>query len=73
MKKTLLNISLLAAIHILATSCSDFLDKTPTEYSSVGFYQSEAAIQTGVSGVYNSLYIDMGYLCPFNVYMEHIS
>lgn len=71
MKKTLLNISLLAAIHILATSCSDFLDKTPTEYSSVGFYQSEAAIQTGVSGVYNSLYIDMGYLCPFNVYMEH--
>lgn len=71
MKKLLIKISILAAICISAVSCSDFLETTPNDYSSTGFYQSEAAIKTGVSGVYNSLYIDMGYLCPFNVYMEH--
>lgn len=71
MKKILLNISLLVAMGISGTSCSDFLDKTPADYSSVGFYQSEAAIETGVSGIYNALYINIGYLCPFNVYMEH--
>ena len=71
MKKILLNISLLVAMCVFATSCSDFLDKTPTDYSSVGFYQSEAAVKTGVSGIYSSLYINIGYLCPFNVYMEH--
>lgn len=71
MKKILLNISLLVAMGISVTSCSDFLDETPTDYSSVGFYQSEAAIKTGVSGIYNALYIYIGYLCPFNVYMEH--
>jgi len=71
MKKILLNISLLVAMCVFDTSCSDFLDKSPTDYSSVGFYQSEAAVKTGVSGIYNSLYINIGYLCPFNVYMEH--
>lgn len=71
MKKILLNISLLIAMSISVTSCSDFLDKAPTDYSSTGFYQSEAAVKTGVSGIYNALYINIGYLCPFNVYMEH--
>lgn len=71
MKKLLIKISILAAMCISSVSCSDFLETTPNDYSSTGFYQSEAAVKTGVSGVYNSIYIDMGYLCPFNVYMEH--
>lgn len=40
MKNILLNISLLIGMGITVMSCSDFLDKTPTDYSSVGFYQS---------------------------------
>jgi starch-binding outer membrane protein, SusD/RagB family len=71
MKKLLIKISILAAMCISAVSCSDFLETTPSDYSSTGFYQSEAAVKTGASGVYNSIYINMGYLCPFNVYMEH--
>jgi len=71
MKKILLNISFLIAAWFSVISCSDFLDENPTDYSSVGFYRSEAAVKTGVSGIYNALYINLGYLCPFNVYMDH--
>lgn len=73
MKNILLNISLLIGMGITVMSCSDFLDKTPTDYSSVGFYQSEAAVKTGVTGIYNAVNIDIGYLCPFNVYMDHFT
>lgn len=71
MKKILLNISLLVAMGISITSCSDFLDKIPTDYSSVGFYRSEAAVKTGVSGIYNALYINLAYAIPFNISMDH--
>jgi hypothetical protein len=34
-------------------SCSDFLERESSDYSSSGFYKSEAAILNGTSGVYN--------------------
>lgn len=71
--KNIILVSLLGAMCIFNTSCEKFLDKTPTEYSSVGFYQSDAAVKNGVSGIYSALYINTGYLCPFNVYMEHFT
>lgn len=71
MKKILLNISLLVAMGISVTSCSDFLDQTPPYYSSVGFYQSEAAIKTGVSGIYNVLYMgNFNTSYPFTTFLD---
>lgn len=65
----ILNVLLLSAL----TSCSDFLDRESSDYSSAGFYRSEAAILNGASGVYNQLYMDLGYNVPFNVYLDHFS
>ncbi|MDR1200961.1 MAG: RagB/SusD family nutrient uptake outer membrane protein [Tannerellaceae bacterium] len=53
------------------TSCSDFLDRESSDYSSSGFYKSEAAIENGTSGVYNCIYMNLGYNVPFNVYLDH--
>ncbi len=68
--KTIYNFMLIAG-SILLTACSDFLETTPAEYASSGFYRSEAAVKAGVSGIYNSLYINLGYQCPFNIYLDH--
>lgn len=54
-------------------SCSDFLNRESSDYSSSGFYKSEAAIKNGTSGVYNYLYMNLGYNVPFNVYLDHYS
>lgn len=54
-------------------SCSDFLERESSDYSSSGFYKSEAAILNGTSGVYNYLYMDLGYNVPFNVYLDHFT
>lgn len=70
MNKIIVKISLLPVITCILASCSDFLDKMPTSYSSTGFYQSEAAIETGVSGIYNSIYIESS-LVPFYVHLDH--
>ncbi|MGV8093247.1 MAG: RagB/SusD family nutrient uptake outer membrane protein [Mangrovibacterium sp.] len=56
-------------ILLVGTSCSGFLDEMPTSYSSTGFYQSEAAIETGVSGIYNSLYIESSSV-PFYIHFD---
>ncbi len=53
MKKIIYNIALLITFSLLITSCEDFLDKEPNDYSSTGFYKSEAAVKDGVSGIYN--------------------
>ncbi|MDY9917608.1 MAG: RagB/SusD family nutrient uptake outer membrane protein [Proteiniphilum sp.] len=54
-------------------SCSDFLERESSDYSSSGFYKSEAAILNGTSGVYNCLYMDLGYNVPFSVYLDHFT
>jgi hypothetical protein len=69
--KKIASLSLPAALALTLFSCSDLLDKEPNNYSSSGFYQSEAAIKTGVTGVYNKLYINLGYLCPFPITLDH--
>ena len=57
MKTCILKLSLFLVIGFLITSCEEFLDRNPTDYSSVGFYQSEAAVENGVSGIYETLYL----------------
>lgn len=77
MKKIFYNISILAVLTILFTSCSDFLEREPTDYSTTGFYKSEEAIRDGASGVYNLMYMDdlggFGYNLPFTVYSDHFT
>lgn len=70
MNKIILKISFLSVITCILASCSGFLDEMPTSYSSSGFYQSEAAIETGVSGIYNSIYIESS-LVPTYVHLDH--
>jgi hypothetical protein len=72
MKKILLNIFVL----MLLASCSDFLDREPTDYASSGFYKSEEAIRDGTSGVYYYIYMGdspFGYNVPFTVYLDHFT
>lgn len=71
MKKIIYNFALLITFSLLITSCEDFLDKEPNDYSSTGFYKSEAAVKDGVSGIYNSLHIDLAYNLPFSVMLDH--
>jgi len=71
MKKIIHNIALLITFSLLIISCEDFLDKEPNDYSSSGFYKSEAAVKDGVSGVYNAININLSYNLPFNVMMDH--
>ncbi|MBN1604550.1 MAG: RagB/SusD family nutrient uptake outer membrane protein [Chitinispirillaceae bacterium] len=47
------------------------MDREPSDYSSVGFYKSEAAVKTGVTGVYNALYINLAYNLPFSIMLDH--
>ncbi|MFA5555462.1 MAG: RagB/SusD family nutrient uptake outer membrane protein, partial [Phycisphaerae bacterium] len=71
MKNIIHKTVLLITISLLVISCEDFLDKEPNNYSSSGFYKSEAAIKDGVSGVYNSLYIDLAYNLPYSAMLDH--
>lgn len=72
MKKLLYNI-LILILGVVVTACSDFLDKEPNNYSTTGFYKSEAALKDGVAGVYNGLYKTYSefYNLPFPVAMAH--
>lgn len=73
MKKNLLYIPLLLLLVAFIPSCSeDFLDRTPTSYASSGFYQSEAAVKTGVSGVYNSLYFNVNRVSSY-LFLDHFT
>lgn len=71
MKKIIHTIALLITFSLLTISCEDFLDKEPNDYSSSGFYKSEAAVKDGVSGVYNGVYIDLGYNAPYIAVLDH--
>lgn len=73
MKKLTVKILLNLICGILFVSCADFLNREPSDYSSLGFYKTEAAILSGTSGVYNCIYMDLGYNVPFNVYLDHFT
>ncbi|GAA4441559.1 RagB/SusD family nutrient uptake outer membrane protein [Ravibacter arvi] len=63
----LLQVSLAASLF----SCKDLLDKEPNDFSSGGFYKSEAAVKTGLTGVYQNLYYFPAARLPFNVMLDH--
>ena len=75
MKKIIYNLSIIAVLGTMLMSCSDFLDREPSDYASSGFYKSEEAIREGTSGVYNYLYMDdaFGYMVPYTVYLDHFT
>ena len=53
-------------------SCEDFLNREPSEYSTVGFYKSAEAIREGAAGVYNHLYFDgISYAITFTTWSDH--
>lgn len=45
-------------------SCSDFLDKQSAAYDSDGFYQSEAGLNEGVTGIYRPLLYSQNWDVP---------
>jgi hypothetical protein len=61
MKKFIYKASIFLALITVSISCEDFLDREPVDYSTAGFYQSEVAIENGLQGVYNSLYMATYY------------
>ena len=71
MKTTIINYIVAIAFLSINYSCSEFLDREPTSYSSSGFYKSEAAVEDGVSGIYSSLYINLAASLPFNIMLDH--
>ncbi len=72
MKKNVIKIFIVTVLGAISISCSDFLDREPADYASVGFYKSEEAVKTGTEGVYNSLYINLGYNQPFTITLSTI-
>lgn len=73
MKKLIINIFSFLFCASLFVACSDFLDREPSDYSSSGFYKSEAALLNGASGVYNCIYMNLAYNVPFVITMDHYS
>ncbi len=75
MKKIIYNIAVLAVLGAGFSSCSDFLDREPADYSSTGFYKSEAAIKNGVAGIYNciGMHGTLGYAVPGVIYLDHFT
>jgi len=72
MNKILINLFSIIVISSTLISCSDFLERESTDYSSDGFYKSEAAVKDGVSGCYSLLYIEnMGYKIPSVSFLDH--
>lgn len=60
MKKTIYT-AFLAAAALLASSCSDFLDKKSSAYDSDGFYESEAGLNEGLTAVYRAVSYDQNW------------
>ena len=77
MKKIIFKTSIITVLTLIFISCSDFLNREPTDYATTGFYKSEEAIRDGASGVYNCIYMDgmggWGYNVPFTVYSDHLT
>lgn len=71
MRKYISKTVLMLSVSFFLVACEDFLDRTPNNYSSTGFYRSEAAVKTGVTGIYQGLYIHLASRLPFNVMLDH--
>jgi len=54
MKRTIINITILAASMVLAASCSDFLKENPTFVAPENYYQTEDECVNAVNGTYNT-------------------
>lgn len=71
MKKNVLMISALIAFILSCSSCEDFLNQEPISNSSVtGFYKTQADIEQGIAGAYNSLQSYKQYGAHFIFFME---
>ena len=72
MKKTVLyKLSAITAVVAVAASCSDFLDRKNPAYDTEGFYETEAGLKEGVTGVYASLYWEQNWDVPFCIVADH--
>lgn len=71
MKKNILINSALVACILSCSSCDDFLNQEPVSNSSVtGFYKTQADIEQGMAGAYNSLQSYKQYGANFIFFME---
>ena len=70
MKKTILYAAIISIVTIF-TSCSDFLDQNNPAYGSDGFYETEAGLKEGVTGIYPLLYFDMNWSVPACIVLDH--
>jgi hypothetical protein len=74
MKKFIYKASIFLALITVSISCEDFLDREPVDYSTTGFFQSTVAIQSGLEGVYSTLYINNYYSNrPMTVIMDYFT
>lgn len=71
MKKNILIGYALMSLALLISSCADFLNQEPISNSSVtGFYKTQADIEQGIAGAYNSLQSYKQYGANFIFFME---
>ena len=71
MKKYIIIGYVLATLMLLCSSCDDFLNQEPISNGSVtGFYKTQADIEQGVAGAYNSLQSYKQYGANFIFFME---
>ena len=72
MKKTVIyKLSAIMAVVAAAASCSDFLDKKNPSYDTEGFYETEAGLREGVTGVYSACYFEQNWDVPFCIVADH--
>lgn len=62
--KKILYTAIMAVAALSLGSCSDFLDKQSAAYDSDGFYQSEAGLNEGVTGIYRPLLYSQNWDVP---------
>lgn len=71
MKKYIIIGYVLATLMLLCSSCDDFLNQEPISNGSVtGFFKTQADIEQGVAGAYNSLQSYKQYGANFIFFME---
>lgn len=71
MKKYIIMSYVLTTLMVLCSSCGDFLNQEPISNGSVtGFYKTQADIEQGVAGAYNSLQSYKQYGANFIFFME---
>lgn len=71
MKKNIIKGCVLTTLVLLCSSCDDFLNQEPISNGSVtGFYKTQADIEQGIAGAYNSLQSYKQYGANFVFFME---